>query len=131
MSIQPYLTSDGKISSSMIQGGGVGANENIAQCLATGNDGAGLDMINVKNITSNYIDGYGPSLTIGSTTPRATITGIARTVITAPTIDIDSGDLKFQNDAIFAPTSGAIQSKYLIIKDNNDVQYKIKLFAMS
>ena len=138
MSIQPYLTSDGKISGSMIQGGGVGANENIAQCLATGNDGAGLNMQKVNGIQVSQINTVNGNntLAIGSATSALEITSLgsnpqANTQIEGPLLSFNTTDLKFPNSSIFDISAGAPAGKYLIIKDDNNIQYKIKLLAMS
>ena len=64
MALKSYLTSDGKISASMVEDG-AGGTPNIEEVLIQGNDANGKDLLNVGNFTFNSIE-YLPNPIIGA-----------------------------------------------------------------
>lgn len=138
MSIKPYLNSDGKISASLVEGGG-GGSQNIGQVLAVGNDANSEDInnlgtLNSTNVKSSFIDSSSPAhtLNIGTSSLSSTLTAVGDVVVQSSTnVLIQTPSLLFPSASMFSNTVGASAGKYMIITANDNVQYKLQLFAVA
>lgn len=126
MSIKNYLSSNGKISAAMVDGG---TSETLEEVLTNGDDAGGLDILNVNQLSTVNIDAIAPAgtLTLGTAT-NSIVVNATDTILLAPSIglDINAPVVNFMNAACFDPGVPGPATATLLLKVNGN-NYKIPL----